>query len=678
MAAHEPGADSIHRPIKYRPDIDGLRAIAVISVVAYHCAPVLAPGGFVGVDIFFVISGYLIGMLVYKEIRGRSFSIAKFYERRAKRILPALFGVLLASSVVAFLMLSPLELMAYSKSELATITSISNFFFLQKAANYYAVDSNLSPLLMTWSLAVEEQFYILLPLLMLLMRRRRWQTQFWVIGGLSALSLFACLRGNSWYPGFAFYMLPSRAWELAGGVLLAMFEANRGNAKRVLPPIAMHGLSVAGAGLIVVALAALNGRMLYPGLATLLPVGGAVLVIAARDGVVNRVLAWRPLVFVGLISYSWYLWHWPMLSFANVTSDTGISNRVGLGIGALSFGCAVLSYYFVERPFRISKTPTARLLLNYGVFATAMMLPAAAILLTNGLPERNAKAAQIDTAIHGLDADVCHVQEPVAHPVLKPPCVPWGDGPAIALIGDSHAAGLSDAIRTMSAANGYGYVEMTKGWCPPLAAGVARAVNGRPHLVANCAEFNRERLAYILTDPRIKAVILAAWWADPLKTEKRGQLYTVNGQDSGKVTLEESRESLRLGLNEMVRRLSEGGKEVYIVQDNPEFTFSPARLMMTRVIGPRRAAAQVLARLTVRRNAHDFAPAPSGPEDLYARQLIATVSAKYPNAHLVDLRNGLCSEDGCRFAEGDRSLYMDTEHLTALGAQAALGGFQVH
>jgi hypothetical protein len=172
-------------------------------------------------------------------------------------------------------------------------------------------------------------------------------------------------------------------------------------------------------------------------------------------------------------------------------------------------------------------------------------------------------------------------------------------------------------------------------------------------------------------------VILAAWWADPLKSTHMGNLYTVDGQDPTKVTLEESRESLELGLKEIVHRLSEAGKEVYIVQDNPDFNFNPARLMMTRLIGPRRVLAYFVAPATTQRETEDFASAPSPPEDLYARQLIARVAADYPSIDLIDLRSNLCAGDNCRFAEGDGSFYMDHMHLSTLGASTALRGFEI-
>ncbi|MGA2728292.1 MAG: acyltransferase family protein [Terracidiphilus sp.] len=667
--------DTPHRGISYRPDIDGLRAVAVTSVVAYHCAESLVPGGFIGVDVFFVISGYLIGAMVYKEIRDRSFSIARFYERRAKRILPALIGVLLCTYMAGLLLLSPRELQALSRSALYTIASSSNFFFMQSAANYYAADSSQSPLLMTWSLGVEEQFYILFPLLMLLMRGRRWQAQFLAISGLSAVSLAVCLEGNNWYPGFAFYMLPARTWELAGGVLLAMFEANRGSEKSAAPRWAVHGLSLLGCASILAALFPIGPQKAYPGYATLLPTGGAILVIAAKNGIANRALAWRPFVFIGLISYSWYLWHWPMLSFANITSDSQISLHAGVAIGILSFGFAVLSYFFVERLFRNSPTPTKRLLWRYAALAAAIALPAMVFLFTNGLPQRNREAALLDTLDYPSARGVCQAPPWARHPSLSPPCVAVGNRRAVALIGDSHAARLASTLRAKSESEGYRFVQITKSWCPPLAGGISRAINIAPASARNCAEFNREGLSFILADPSIRFVILAAHWDDPF--QRTNEPYVNENQDPSSVTPEQNRAAFERGLREIVERLNLAGRQVYIVQDNPELFFEPARQMMTRAIAARRIAAGLIARSTMRRLASDFASSFDGPAQQYSRRFISDLATEYPNVQLIDLRSDLCSGNECRFAEKDRSLYWDHEHLTELGAQIALSGFQI-
>ena len=402
QATVQPEADDQHRPIKYRPDIDGLRAIAVTSVVAYHCGLPWLKGGFVGVDVFFVISGYLIGSIVYKEIRGRSFSISKFYARRARRILPALFVVLLVSYGIASLILSPLEMKMFSGSAIASITSSSNIFFWRNTF-YFFPRSDQHPLLMAWSLGVEEQFYLLFPLLMLVIRNLRWRLQLLTLVSLTVLSLVSCIWGTRYHLNAAYYLPFTRGWELAAGVLIAIVEANRPAKAATLSSLRSHALSILGFGMICLAIGAFDRNTIFPGYFALLPVIGAVFVIVARGGLVNRFLAAQPIVFVGRVSYSWYLWHWPMLSFASIASDGGLGRGVKIIIGAASFVCAVLSYLLVEKPFRTSTTPAPALLKKYAIAAVLVMLPALAYYLTNGFPQRYRNVQQLEMAAAQLN-----------------------------------------------------------------------------------------------------------------------------------------------------------------------------------------------------------------------------------------------------------------------------------
>jgi peptidoglycan/LPS O-acetylase OafA/YrhL len=364
---------------KYRPDIDGLRAIAITSVVAYHIGLNDLKGGFVGVDIFFVISGYLIGFLVYKQIRDNEFAISKFYARRAKRILPALFSVLTFCYLCAFLLLSPHEMKNFIAEVLSTITSSSNILYALFTPGYFHPNTEQKTLLMTWTLGVEEQFYILFPISMMLMKNASVRVQKLGIGSVAALSLLASAWGTIHYPILAYYLLPTRAWELAAGVLLAIFEANRLHGARMMHPAVAHGISVLGLALITTSIFVFNQWTPFPGYAALLPVLGTVMIIAAQQGIVNQVLSWRPIVFVGLVSYSWYLWHWPILTFARICCAAGISTEKLCMLALLSFGCAVVSYKIVEQPFRERSTPAIPLLKQYGVLALVMILAAGAL-----------------------------------------------------------------------------------------------------------------------------------------------------------------------------------------------------------------------------------------------------------------------------------------------------------
>jgi peptidoglycan/LPS O-acetylase OafA/YrhL len=299
--------------IRYRADVDGLRAIAVLSVVSFHILDSLLPGGYFGVDMFFVLSGYLITSIVWTEVTGGSFTLARFYERRLRRIMPALLVVLFFCTLASLALLLPPGLIDYGKSLLATVAFIANVYFWRDT-NYFSADAHEKPLLHLWSLGVEEQFYILLPLTLVILARRWPKGALTTIGALTALSL--ALNALALYmladiP--AFFLLPTRAWELGLGAFLAMLPASSRPGATVA-----NVLAVVGALLVVVGLG--HPWRAWGIIPEALPVvvGTALLVAAGEERLplVNRMLSLRPLVFCGLISYSLYLWHWPILVFS--------------------------------------------------------------------------------------------------------------------------------------------------------------------------------------------------------------------------------------------------------------------------------------------------------------------------------------------------------------------------
>jgi peptidoglycan/LPS O-acetylase OafA/YrhL len=651
-----------------------LRAVAILSVVACHVGLGWARGGLIGVDVFFVISGYLIGTLVYKEIRGHSFTLGKFYARRAKRILPALFGVLVFCYAGAFLLLLPSEMKPFSASAISAVVSGSNFYFWH-STNYFSPDSRLEPLLMTWSLAVEEQFYLLFPLFMLLTRKWRWQTQFLCIGGLAVFSLATSIWGTFQHPIATFYSLPTRGWELAAGVLLAIGEANSSNTRKEIPPFAAHSSGVLGLGLFALAFLLVNRGIPFPGYTAMLPVAGAVLIVAGRHGIVNRLLSWRPVVLIGLISYSWYLWHWPLLSFVRIVGGLGISQTMTISIGIVSLLCAVLSYKFIERPFRASTTATPTLLRSYAAVLPLVMLPAAAFYITKGLPQRIHDIAAVDAAGAMPAEDPClvGVDHGNLHPRLDEPCAPAGNGRAIAIIGDSHAAVLAGTFRLLSERSGYQFVEFIAPGCPPLDR-VSPVYSSDPHFWQGCAQFYRSGLNQIDHDTRIQAVILAGYWARPFPQETLGgRGYEVDGQFQGPFDPARSWELLQLGLDHLVSSLEHAGKIVYMTQDNPNFSFDPTSLTLAQLLWARRTVARLLMSPELN-YARDIAPEfdPADAEKAY--MIVSRIAAMHPGVRIIDLRSSLCTPIGCRFAEGDRPLYIHSDHLSPLGAQIALAG----
>lgn len=348
--------------LKYRADIDGLRAVAVLSVLAFHIGLSRFGGGFVGVDVFFVISGYLISSLIFAEINGSRFTIAGFYERRIRRIFPALLAMLAVASIVAVVYLLPGELVDYAKSMLAATTSVSNLYFWSHSG--YFTSPTSKPLLHTWSLAVEEQFYISFPLFLLLARRFFPQRLRTAVVMSFLVSFVASCVVVSRNPETAFYMPYTRAWELLLGTLLTL-----GIFPRLRSAWLRNIATLGGIGMIVWSVLFYSRDTLFPGVSALLPCVGSALIIWAGEAgasLVGSVLAWRPVVFIGLISYSLYLWHWPVIVLHQMGMLVGLgtiklgghsallsSHRCDILIEvAFSFFLAVLSWRFVERPFR--------------------------------------------------------------------------------------------------------------------------------------------------------------------------------------------------------------------------------------------------------------------------------------------------------------------------------------
>jgi peptidoglycan/LPS O-acetylase OafA/YrhL len=657
----------------YRSDIDGLRGFAVFSVVAYHAGLPFFSGGFVGVDIFFVISGYLICAIIHREIEAGDFSFARFYARRVRRILPALFAVLLFCYVMALLILNSAEMKDFSRSAVANLTGTSNIYFW-RSINYFSPSAELKPLMMTWSLSVEEQFYLFFPVILLLVNRFRLPL-LWTIGIFTAASFFASLWVTQHYPSVAFFLLPTRAWELGAGALLAIHESRRHS--RILAAESLNNLlGLAGVLLLVLPVFFYDTGTVFPGLAVALPVLGATFAIAANGSLLNRVvLSNRAIVFIGLISYSWYLWHWPLLSFARLVSDHPPSSFVLLSLAALSFVLAVLSWRFVEQPFRRTTHGTYRTLWRYATAAFCMIAIGMLLVVGRGWPQRFTPLyARLEdsTEIH---YDPCLAAYGEASPILSKDCVAATTQPGLVLIGDSHASALAPALRALADNNHFAYSQYTKSSCPTL-TGVTRFMPAQPGHDRECAAFNEAVLDRVSADPHVHLVVFAGYWSAPFDDELHGQRYILVKQTADTTSPADSRRNLETGMRDTVQRLSAAGKRVVIVKDVPMFDFDPVRSAATDSIPTRRQIGLLLAASTSDdglsvtpahvRNGHDVSEA-----------FIDTLASGNAAVTVLDPRNAFCSGGRCRFRGPDNLYYIDFQHVSPAGAQLALNNFDV-
>ena len=376
--------------LTYRRDIDGLRAVAVLLVVFNHLHTRFN-GGYIGVDVFFVISGYLISSVIIQEMNRGEFSIVEFYERRIRRIFPALFVMMGVVTVLAWFYLTPKELEEYARSMLAAVYSVSNLLFWNESG-YFDAPSSLKPLLHTWSLAVEEQFYILFPLVLVLVRKwfpKRLQAAIWTLSGVTFLLACIWVRRDA---TAAFFFAPLRAWELLIGTILS---------QRYLPRIegAVQRNIAALVGILLIFVPSLmySPQTLFPGFTALPPCLGAALLIAAGDtggSIVGSILSWRPVTFIGLISYSLYLWHWPILVYQTTSSALlnvpQFDKKAKVAVFVVSIIVATLSWRFVETPFRKGKFRPGRRTLAYMTVASLVVLTVAGgfIVWDHGMPSR--------------------------------------------------------------------------------------------------------------------------------------------------------------------------------------------------------------------------------------------------------------------------------------------------
>lgn len=429
--------------MKYRREIDGLRALAILPVILFHAGFEAFGGGFVGVDVFFVISGYLITTIILAELEQGNFSLVNFYERRARRILPALFLVMFACLPFAWAWLLPDDMEDFALSLVAVPVFASNILFWQQNG-YFDTAAELKPLLHTWSLAVEEQYYVLFPLFLMLFWRIGKRVLLAVMAVVFVVSLLLAERASVTSPTAAFYLLPPRGWELLIGAFAAFYlaRANRAPFGRSLSEVA----GWTGLALILYAVFAYSKETPFPGFYALVPTVGSVLIIlfATQETTVGRLVGNRAFVGIGLVSFSAYLWHQPLFAFARYTSETEPGMAVFLLLSAASFGLAWLSWRFVETPFRHKGTFSRRAIFTFALAGSLFFI---ALGLYGTLRQGDVGRYSRDViAFFQLKAASDAFVWPLKDQVRGAPFDPAK--PKILVIGDSNSA---DFINTLAA-----------------------------------------------------------------------------------------------------------------------------------------------------------------------------------------------------------------------------------
>ena len=651
--APEPAGSPTALTGAYRPDIDGLRAIAVLAVVVFHAGFHGLLGGFIGVDVFFVISGYLIGGQVFREAVAGEFRFSRFYARRVRRILPALYVLLTILFGLGALLLTPLELRELGKEAFAAVFGASNLLFYT-AGGYFDPASDHLPLLMSWSLGVEEQFYIVFPILVLLCLRIRPRLFMPILILGTVVSFAGSIALTHLNPKAAFYLLPTRAWELGLGAILALSE-RRANTWTIPRPIADLA-AIAAVAALVAAMALYQPTYAFPGWYVLIPTVATAILIAAPGSLFNRqVLSWSPFVFVGKISYSWYLWHWPLFFLNRILAPDG-KGLPPFALLVLSLVPAVASWRWVEQPFRRRVLGEKAVLARYGAVAVLIALPALLFFLTDGWPGRFSPAVrQMSRTVSEARADPCLAPYGAVSPQNPATCLPAFAGRRVLVLGDSHGGAIAPAFKALAAREGFGFGQITKSSCPPL-WGFAREVPGRTGHLAQCQTFQREAFAYVERHPEIEVVVLASYWpSDMTLTDGKGATVPLAG-----------------ALDATVARLTAAGRRVVLVDDVPSFRFDPYSRVVGDMIPARAAAQRWFARTPGVFAAHG--------EEIFedpATPLLRSIANARPGVTFFDTKARLCGQEGCRYGAPDTLYYFDFQHLTATGAGAATEGFSL-
>lgn len=614
--------------------IDGLRAVSILAVVLYHVGVPGFGGGFVGVDIFFVISGYLIINQISEGVRAGTFSTWNFYARRSLRILPAFILVLAVCTVAANVVLvSPQEFKDFGNQLLWSSMMLVNHHFIDRQG-YFDTASDLKPLLNMWSLAVEEQFYVAAPFIIAFFLPRGIRRTAMT---LAVLSLIGCLAISASSKPYAFFLAPFRAWEFIAGGAVAYIVPRLARANC----LTLDLLALAGALAITGSIVGFDSASTYPSWRAMVPVFGSVAVLAIgmmRPGaIVAKLLTFRPLVGIGLVSYSWYLWHWPLLSFARISRFGKIALLPDAAAAVFGLLLAILTYFMVERPIKSNRDRIIaafgdRRTFAIGVAACGVMTLAAAsvLFISKPIAERNYAALNL----HRVDTGAIYTANPCA---LTGADIADGDCTAIlsgadygVLLGDSHAETAYPTIADVAGNKGARLAMIVEQGCSPLwGAGLRSRLNPS----SDCTDRTRESVLDLIRKaghpPRF--VVIKSYWIG---------LYADGLDDPAK--------TLRDGIETTITELEDSGADkIVIVEPTPKFPRSVPMCLL-------------------RKERHCGLPVTDmEAQRAEIRKVFDGVAASHPNVHLVDPATALCTDTFCPARMNEVTLYFDAHHLSA-------------
>ncbi|APH71470.1 acyltransferase family protein [Aquibium oceanicum] len=614
--------------MNYRPDIDGLRTVSVVSVILYHYAIGPFSGGFTGVDVFFVISGFLITSIIAREMEEGRFSVLGFYDRRVRRILPATLTTIIAAAIAGYIVLLPEEYSQFGESATYSAFGLANFFFLHNTGGYFDNAADLMPLLHMWSLAVEEQFYIVWPILLFVVLR--FSTRSAAIAALIAIiagSFVASVYIVKSDQPVAFYMLHTRAWELAIGALLVFVPAIRHRP-------AAEAIAVIGIGLVAYGIFALTAKSPFPGANALYPCVGAALLIGAnaQRTVVARVLSLPPMVFVGKISFSLYLWHWPVLVLYRQYGMGDVPPLYDrLALIAVSFVLAALSWWLVEEPIRRRRPPRWVAVSVGGASMAAVATGCYALVIFGGLPSRlpadaREMASFMNYGLHkerDLACFVTSISDRKRVTFDPDRCLARvADKPNVLVLGDSHADHFMPALRQLYP--GIHFAQAAASACQPVVRSVGKK---------RCTELMNDVFKTYLPNMAFDAVIISARW------DRRGIK----------------------NLRKTIETVSRYTPEVIVFGPTVEYRHSLAKLLAkSRMTGQdlMRASRRYATKQRVDRGV--------------AKQVAGT------SAHLISILDAICPKGKCQVLTPDGiPIQWDYGHFTAAGATYVLQGIDL-